>query len=52
MRLGRKTTIARCATGRGDTMGESAELFGLLGGQIWAFKVSKGAHWKVDKLKA
>ena len=52
VRLGRKTTIARCATGRGDTMGESAELFVLLGGQIWAFKVSKGAHWKVDKLKA
>ena len=45
-------TFARCATGRGDAIGEFAELFGLLGGQNWAFKGSKGAHWKVDKLKA
>ena len=40
---GKKMT-SRCATGRGDTTGESVGLFGLLGGPILAIFGSKGAN--------
>ena len=39
-----KKTSSRCATGRGGTIGESAGLFGLLGGPILAIFGSKGAN--------